>query len=152
MAHCPAGQGNRFGAVIQAPECWDGKNLDSADHRSHVAYADYSNGYGYLQCPQTHPYVIPTFTLGAWYAVAAGDHTGSWHFSSDEMVPNEPAGYTFHGDWFGAWDNTVMAMWMDNCINKVLNCSAGQLGNGKGMRMFSGFTWDASPHLVPIPK
>jgi hypothetical protein len=150
MAHCPAG--NHFGAVINAPQCWDGKNLDVPDHRSHVSYATYSNGYGYLQCDQAHPYVIPEFTLGAWYTVAPGDDTSKWHFSSDEMVPDQPAGYTFHADWFGAWDNTVMSMWMDNCINKLLNCSAGNLGNGKGMKMFSGFSWTANPRLVPIPQ
>jgi hypothetical protein len=150
MSHCPAG--NHFGAVIIAPNCWDGKNLDSADHRSHVSYATYDNGYGYLQCPSTHPYVIPEFTLAAWYTIAPGDDTSKWHFSSDDMVPGATPGYTFHADWFGAWDNTVMSMWMDNCIEKLLNCSAGNLGNGKGMKMFSGFSWTANPRLVPIPS
>jgi Domain of unknown function (DUF1996) len=149
MARCPAG--NKFGAVIMAPDCWDGKNLDSADHRSHVAYSTYGS-WGYLKCDAAHPNVIPQFTLGAWYTVAPGDDTSKWHFSSDEMVPGVPAGYTFHADWFGAWDNTIMAMWMDNCINKVLSCSAGNLGNGKGMKMFAGFSWTANPRLVPIPR
>ncbi|MBK9588800.1 MAG: DUF1996 domain-containing protein [Sphingomonadales bacterium] len=39
QANCPVTA--RVGAVISAPECWDGKNLDSADHRSHVAYSAY---------------------------------------------------------------------------------------------------------------
>ncbi|MBL0116025.1 MAG: DUF1996 domain-containing protein [Sphingomonadales bacterium] len=39
QANCPATA--QLGAVISAPECWDGKNLDSADHRSHVAYSAY---------------------------------------------------------------------------------------------------------------
>jgi len=42
-------------------------------------------------------------------------------------------------------------MWTDNCINKLLNCSAGVLGNGYQMKMYSGFTWNANPRLVPIP-
>lgn len=149
MAKCPAG--NRFGAVIMAPDCWDGKNLDSADHRSHVSYASYGT-WGYLKCDSAHPYAIPQFTLGAWYTIAPGDDTSKWHFSSDEMVPGAVPGYTFHADWFGAWDNTVMAMWMDNCINKQLDCSGGNLGNGNGMKMFSGFSWTANPRLVPIPQ
>ncbi|RYF12241.1 MAG: DUF1996 domain-containing protein, partial [Oxalobacteraceae bacterium] len=61
---CPVG--NQLGAVANAPECWDGKNLDTADHRSHMAYPSYG-GWGYLKCPDTHPYVVPAFTLGAWY-------------------------------------------------------------------------------------
>jgi hypothetical protein len=149
MANCPAG--NHFGAIIMAPSCWDGKNLDSADHRSHVSYASYGS-WGYQRCDSAHPYVIPQFTLGAWYTIAPGDDTSKWHFSSDEMVSGQPAGYTFHADWFGAWDNTVMAMWTDNCINKMLSCSGGNLGNGKMMKMFSGFSWTANPRLVPVPQ
>lgn len=149
MAGCPAGAA--FGAIINAPSCWDGKNLDSVDHRSHVAYPDYGER-GYLACPTGYPFVIPSFTLGAWYRIAPGDDTSKWHFSSDEMVPGAVAGSTFHADWFGAWDNTIMAMWTDNCINKMLDCQSGNLGNGKAMRMFSNFSWTANPRLVPVPQ
>ena len=49
-------------SVITFPTCWDGKNLDSPDHESHVAYAV---GAGATDvgptgtCPSTHPVVIP---------------------------------------------------------------------------------------------
>jgi hypothetical protein len=66
------------------------------------------------------------------------------------MPPARP-GTTYHADWFGAWDNNVMAMWMDNCINKLLNCAAGNLGNGKQMKQYAGFSWKANPRLVPVP-
>jgi hypothetical protein len=39
-------------------------------------------------------------------------------------------------------------MWTDNCINKLLNCSGGDLGNGKQLKMFDGFAWEASPRVV----
>jgi hypothetical protein len=145
-------------ARIEAPDCWDGKNLDSADHRSHVAYSAYSdnpdgsNGWGYLRCPTTHPYVIPMFTMNIQYTILPGDDTTRWHYSSDEMITGAAPGTTFHGDWFGAWDPTAQAMWTDNCINKDLNCTAGNLGNGYSMKMFSGFTTTANPRLVPIPS
>jgi len=145
-ANCPAGA--QLGAVIQAPDCWDGKNLDSANHRDHVAYASYGD-WGYFKCPSTHPYVIPAFTLGAWFTSDA--NTGNWRFSSDEMVPTLPRGTTFHADFWMAWDPTVHQMWEDNCLDKKLNCSGGQLGNGKEMKQFAGFTWLANPRLVPAP-
>ena len=118
------------------PECWDGKNLDSPDHRSHVAYASYGT-WGYLKCPSTHPYNIPTFTMGAWYTVAAGDNTALWELSSDHMAPGQPKGHTFHADFFMAWDPTVHDMWWQNCINRLLNCSGGharqrQASRGRG--------------------
>ena len=145
-AKCPAGA--QLGAIIEAPDCWDGKNLDSANHRDHVAYASYGT-WGYKKCPSTHPYVIPTFTLGAWFTSDA--NVRNWRLSSDEMMPNLPRGTTFHADFFMAWDPTVKQMWHDNCIDKLLNCSGGDLGNGKQMKQFAGFTWNASPRLVPVP-
>ncbi|WP_395622046.1 DUF1996 domain-containing protein [Sphingomonas daechungensis] len=146
MATCPAGA--KIGAIVNAPSCWDGKNLDSANHRDHVTYKSYGS-WGYAKCPDTHPYVIPDFTLQAWFSIQAGDDLSQWQLSSDAMRPDLPHGSTFHADWFGGWDNTVLAMWTDNCINKKLNCSGGDLGNGKQMKMFSGFSWTASPRLVP---
>jgi hypothetical protein len=145
---CPTGAWLRV--YLTFPDCWDGKNLDSADHRSHVAYASYGD-WGYPRCDTAHPYVIPTFTMNISYTIVSTDDTTLWHYSSDEMMPGTAPGTTFHGDWFGAWDPTVMAMWMDNCINKDLNCSAGNLGNGYGMKTYSGFTTTANPRLVPIP-
>jgi hypothetical protein len=156
--NCPVG--NKLGAVINAPQCWDGKNLDSPDHRSHVGYPSYGT-WGYLKCPMTHPYVIPSFTMGVWYTTDADlDRSGTWnasrptwHLSSDVMpgMPMMKPGTTFHADWFGAWDDGIMKMWTDHCINKLLNCSGGDLGNGKQLKMFSGFTWKAEPRLVDPP-
>lgn len=164
--NCPVGGGsysaNRLGFVISAPECWDGINLDSADHRSHLAYSKY-NSNGQLKCPSTHPWVLPTFTLGVWYTTDSnlynatkpdgtwdGTHNG-WHFSSDEMFNLEP-GITKHADWFGAWDDNAMQTWIDNCINKLLNCSGGDLGNGQQLKMFSGFSMVATPRIVNPPQ
>jgi hypothetical protein len=154
LANCPAG--NQVGAVIQAPECWDGKRLDSADHRSHVAYASYGT-WGYLKCPSTHPYNIPTFTMGAWYSVEREDDTTRWALSSDHMAPGQPAGHTFHADWFGAWDNNIQSVWWSNCINKLLNCSAGNLGNGTQLKgaaqpIYNGIPmWKNPQRLVAVP-
>lgn len=157
-ANCPVG--NRLGAIISGPDCWDGKSLNSADHRSHVAYGGYGND-GMYKCPKTHAYIVPTFTLGAWYTVdedldTSGRWDGTkptWSLASDAMpgMPTQRPGSTFHADWMGAWDDDVMKMWVDNCINKMLNCSGGDLGNGKQLRMHPDFSWTAVPHTIDIP-
>lgn len=146
QAKCPVG--GQLGAIISAPECWDGKNLDSADHRSHVAYSAYI-GQSYPQCPTTHPYVIPTFTMGAWYS--QGSVLEPWHLSSDEMPDGTvmTPGSSFHADWFGAWDDLVLAMWHANCIDKLLNCSSGDLGNGQQLK--GNPTFVAAPRLASLP-
>ncbi|UZK67720.1 DUF1996 domain-containing protein [Sphingomonas sp. M1-B02] len=133
----------------QAPDCWNGIDLDSQNHRDHVAYGSYGD-WGYLKCPSTHPYIIPAFTIASFYTTDAS--LPGWHLSSDIMPGHSMTpGSTFHADWFGAWDDETMMMWETNCINKMLNCSGGDLGNGKQMKRALDFSWKAKPRLVPAP-
>lgn len=154
-ARCPTGKNadgrsNKVHFQIKGVDCWDGKNLDSADHRSHVANTTYAEA-PYPKCPSTHPYRIPTFTLAADYTVDA--NLADWRLSTDDME-GKPAGTTLHFDWFGAWDNPTMAAWMDNCINKLISCSSGNLGNGTALKNTAGVDSTgptANPRLVPQP-
>ena len=65
--------------------------------------------------------------------------------------------HTFHADFFMAWDPTVHDMWWQNCINRLLNCSGGQLGNGKDLvgaaqPTYNGVkSWTHPQRLVPKP-
>jgi hypothetical protein len=52
---CPGG----IRATIIFPSCWDGVNLDSPDHKSHVAYAPGNSALANDKCPSTHPVRIP---------------------------------------------------------------------------------------------
>lgn len=144
-AQCTAG--GRFYFRGKAPGCWNGKDLDSANHRDHVAYAIRDPNYGFMHCPTTHPYVIPGFTILGAFDIAEGDDLRLWRFASDDMHPELPHGSTFHADFFMAWDPTVHMMWEANCIDKMLNCSSGDLGNGWQMRN----VLKVVPRLVPIP-
>ena len=54
LKYCPKG----IRATVIFPSCWDGKNLDSPDHKSHVAYSN-GGGLGTPKCPSTHPVAIP---------------------------------------------------------------------------------------------
>lgn len=152
VAACPTtpdGRGvfNQIAVVGDAPSCWDGKNLDSADHRSHVAYPGYG-WWGYLKCPDTHRYVIPGFTMGARYTVDA--KVGNWKLSSDDMM-GQPAGSTYHADFWMAWDPGAHRSFHDGCINKLLNCSGGDMGNGQQLVGASASPL-AKPRLQPVPS
>lgn len=46
-------------ANIRFPTCWDGVNLDSANHMSHVAYPTSGTFETGGPCPPTHPVRIP---------------------------------------------------------------------------------------------
>lgn len=134
---CPVGA--RIGARVTSRSCWNGKDLDSGDHRSHMSFQKRDKNTGEVSCPATHPYLIPTFTLGVFYTVdetldRSGDLSTSrqtWHFASDRMEGKTPqiAGRTFHADWFGAWDDDILKEWHEGCVDKLLTCNDGDLGN-----------------------
>lgn len=148
---CPAG--NTLMVTLASPDCWDGKTLDSADHRSHVVRQEVNPNDGRSYCPRSHPIVLPQFTVGVAYTVAAGERIQDWYLSSDRMpgMPQMPSGGTFHADWYGAWDDATLRTWTANCIDRLLSCSAGQLGDGTIMRRPAGYGLVANPRLVPIP-
>ena len=157
-ANCPVGA--RLGAVVIAPPCWNGTELDSADHRSHLAY-EYYDGWGKPKCPADHPYLIPQFTIGAWFTTDDTlDRSGNeavdvdtWYLSSDRM-PNMAwtvPGTTLHSDWFGAWEDSIMDKWTANCIDKLLSCSGGDLGNGEQLKMLAGYNYGTQTVLVDPP-
>lgn len=143
---CPAG--NLLIVTLEAPNCWDGVHLDSADHRSHMAYQQF--GQGPATCPATHPYLIPQFTLGAAYSIEAGEDIRNWYLHSDRMAGMQQMapGSTFHSDWYGAWDDDTLAVWVDNCIDRKLNCSAGELGDGTMMKHLADFDFRSPPRLI----
>ena len=152
LADCPPG--SAFRARVLAPDCWDGKSLTAADYRSHTTYSVRNRMTGQKACPQSHKYVLPAFTLIVRYNIEEGDKPRNWYFASDHMVPQalrEP-GYSFHADWFGAWNDEALDAWQDNCIDKMLNCSDGDLGNGRIMkRNKHDYRRVDTPHLVPVP-
>ena len=142
-ANCNVGQ--KIAMRIQSLECWNGQ-LDSPDHRSHFA------NMGATKCPSTHPYLVPQFTIAAFYTIGSGDDVGQWSLSSDSMFPNLPKGATLHFDYFEAWDVLVKDMWVNNCVGKLLNCSGGDLGNGKQLIGASQpkYGWSNPARLVPV--
>jgi len=137
--------GEKVGVVLRFPFCWNGKDLDSADHRSHMAYGEYTDGVA--QCPDSHPVMLPQFTLGAWF-----DHDGnsaSWHLSSDRAPGmNAPNGSTFHSDWMGAWEPAILDLWTSRCVNGLLDCQDGQLGNGQRLKKAPDYR---GPNRLPQP-
>jgi hypothetical protein len=62
---CPTGE--KVGVLLAFPTCWDGKNLDSTNHRSHMSYGVRNPDTGRMGCPTTHPVSLPEFTLGIWF-------------------------------------------------------------------------------------
>lgn len=111
---------------VHFAQCWDGKNLDSPDHKSHVAYP--SGG----RCPATHPVVIPAISQHILFRnVPSGSK-----LSCDSATM--PGGYCSHADIQVAWLEDVMQSMVTNCINKGLSCGSDLVGDGRSLCIFSG--------------
>lgn len=115
------GEGQYLHAVIGFPQCWDGLNLDSADHRSHMAYGTYGVG-----CPASHPVPLPEITFNIDWRVGPGGTTG-WHLSSDI---GQQGGLTFHADYVAAWDPVTAETWLTNCTRVNADCHVGTIAEG----------------------
>lgn len=146
--------GHRLHASLSSPECWNGVDLDSPDHRSHLAEMKRDTNSGQMSCPATHPYIVPQFTMTTAYSIEAGDEPTLWGLASDHMIPAalRRAGASYHSDYFEAWEDDIRLRWEAACLDKLLNCSDGNLGDGGIMTRGKHYPpGKASPRLVPIP-
>ncbi len=145
---CGAGQTIRV--ELRFPMCWDGRNLDAADHRSHMAYGTGGGGWVTRQggCPASHPIHVPELTVFANFT--SDGNSQNWYLSSDRAAGHaHPNGSTFHADWFGAWDNGIQETWTQECIREMRSCVWGELGDGT--RLIDGPNRYDGPRLLPAP-
>jgi hypothetical protein len=95
-------------ATLPFPNCWNGKDLDSANHKSHMAYAAPSGA-----CPADHPVVLPEL----WFEI---DYIGLTNGA--QYVLSTGGVYSMHGDFFAAWDPQVQRALIANCLNPRKVC------------------------------
>ncbi len=115
---------------IDFPQCWDGKNLDSPDHKSHMSHRVNAPGVP-ASCPATHPVMIPQITLNLNYKMTVANQTANWRLASDNYATTLPGGYSTHADWVNGWDEKTMQGIVNNCLNKNLDGHAHLLCDGR---------------------
>jgi hypothetical protein len=121
--NCPAGQDLSMHIIF--PQCWDGVNLDSTNHKTHMAYPQGG------ACPTSHPIALPEITFNVHYPVPDSSASTYWRLSSDMYGTDRPGGFSIHGDWYNAWDETAMRSWVDGCDVPARDCHAHLLGDGR---------------------
>ncbi|MFT6732443.1 MAG: hypothetical protein ACJAS9_000623 [Polaribacter sp.] len=132
---CEAGDMVRQDIIF--PSCWDGVNLDSANHKSHMAYPE-TIAPGETVCPASHPVALvrPSYHFG--YRVSADVYdpetlsSANWKLASDMYDADESnnGGMSIHADWMNGWHPELMQMLLDNCLKQGLDCHDGNLANG----------------------
>jgi hypothetical protein len=99
-------------AHIVFPSCWDGVNLDSEDHRSHVAYPIGA------KCPSTHLTRLPRLSLHFTWNTAGG---AGYHLSSD--MEGMSAGESLHADFWNTWNQGALEILVNSCLNAGKSCT-----------------------------
>lgn len=107
---CPGG----LRAQVFFPSCWDGKNLDSPDHKSHMSYPagkNFDNG----PCPPSHPVHLVSLFYEVLYDTSLYD--SEWNGDKHPFVfsNGDATGCGFHGDFVNGWDVKVLQKAVDNC-------------------------------------
>ena len=103
---CP--QGMHLVEHIRFPDCWDGKNLDTPDHVSNMAFAKGGS------CPSSHPVPVPAILFNIHYPTQGGNIALGF--------PDKPV--AAHADFFNAWDQTTLTRLVRECINAGVHCGA----------------------------
>jgi Domain of unknown function (DUF1996) len=121
---CPVG--SQLLAKVIFPQCWDGVNLDSPDHKSHMSYPI---GEGGGACPASHPVAIAEITYNIYFDVTQTGQTRSWRLASDNY--SGLAGYSMHADWWNGWQPQTMQALVNNCLRTGLDCGSGNVGDAR---------------------
>jgi hypothetical protein len=105
---CPPGAATSLRLHVRFPDCWDGRRLDSPDHKSHMAYS--SRG----RCDEVHPVAVPSLSITMQYPVVGG--------SGVEL--SSMGQFSGHADFVNAWQQGELKRLVDYCLNALRICGS----------------------------
>jgi hypothetical protein len=97
---------------LMFPSCWNGKDVDSADHKSHMAYPSLvMDG----TCPEGYETrVVSLFYETIWNTYAFKDVDGYFALSN-----GDPTGFGYHGDFMFGWEDGILQQAVDTCTSET---------------------------------
>jgi len=108
----PPRQCTAIRAQVYFPSCWDGVHVDTADHKSHVAYpafGDYNGGV----CPKSHPVAIFSIFYEFFFETSKYNDFNRYAFANGDAT-----GYGYHGDFVMGWtDRAALQNAHRDCVN-----------------------------------
>lgn len=115
---------------LMFPSCWNGKDVDSEDHKSHVAYPDLvMTG----TCPEGYEtQLVSLFYETIWNTYAFKDVDG--YFA---LANGDPTGFGYHGDFMFGWEDGFLQEAVDTCTSEtgiVNDCEIFDLQNETDQR------------------
>lgn len=109
---CPTGVSLHL--KVAFPNCWNGRDLDSPDHKSHLSYS--SGGH----CPQGFPVALPKISLIFRYTGVSG--SGVHLACGNDLCA--------HADFMDGWAASAQSALVVDCIRRGLDC--GEVGGPGG--------------------
>jgi Domain of unknown function (DUF1996) len=106
---CPNVRGSTLRLHVRFPSCWNGRELDTADHKSHMAYP--MRG----ACPSTHPFAVPEITQIYRYPSRGGA----------DLYLASGGQFSAHADFVNSWRQPVLRSLVRICLNELVHCGRG---------------------------
>ncbi|KAF3396081.1 hypothetical protein F1880_006660 [Penicillium rolfsii] len=112
-ANCPDG----LRLELMFPSCWNGKDVDSDDHKSHVAYPD-------LVMTGTCPEGYETRLVSLFYETIWNTYAFKGVEGYFALANGDPTGCGYHGDFMYGWEDGVLQQAIETCTSASGEVSA----------------------------